>query len=133
MRPRFGTFSRILGIHPRRGGRVKGGAAKRQRYEFRSVRFHLPPEDDLDELAGTLKRTAPWHVARRRMSWTLAPSPARSAPNACGGGGSGNACSSGRRSGAPRRDCRRAARLKNHTMTSSAPTVLSSCPCHSRY
>jgi len=45
-------------------------------------------------------------------------------------GGSGNACSSDRRSGAPRRDCRRTARLRSHTMTSSTPAVLSSCPCH---
>lgn len=115
------------------------------RYERRVLlRFHLLPEDNLGELAGTLKRT--WHVARRRIS-RLAPSLARllARPlarslarlplarhlNACGGAAvaAGTHAGSGRRSGAPRRDCRRAARLKNHTMTSSAPAVLSS-PAH---
>lgn len=65
-----------------RKGERRGGEEAAIRMPDFSLRFHLLPEDDLSELAGTLKRTAPWHVARRRMSWlarSLARHPTRAA------------------------------------------------------
>lgn len=56
------------------------------------------------------RRRGTWHVVACPGSLSLSFSSPVGSPLARSCGGSGNACSSGRRSGAPRRDCRRARR-----------------------